>query len=198
MMETSSNSLHTVKKAIRFSSSHNPIAKFLHSFFHHAIGKAPQSLEHHRFAIQVNPWSITPLPRGLAALQHHSLLLAAQQQSLQHALLKHILACTDLNSRVRGIAAYEEYEALLREVKGCRFTISAEVLESISNEMSLRITKIFEDHPRLQQHYGELQRRILQASWHTMRELMADENRMSPHFLQVKRIQHCWLLYKRL
>ncbi len=151
------------------------------------------SLHNHEIVIMVNPWSMAPLPRTLTALQHHSLLLAAQQQSLQHSLLKHILSCGDLNSRVRGIAAYEEYEALLRDLKTVQFQISLDELETAAEKMTTQIARIFDNHPRLQQHYSEIQRRLLQSSWHTMHDLLANENRTSPRHLQVKRVQHCWI-----
>lgn len=184
------------KVAVLHKEDGNPLKRLARaSIVSHLPLKSSSLPLRHSVSMQVNPWSMTPLPRSLAALQHSSLLLAAQQQAVQHALLKHILSCSDLNSRVRGIAAYEEYEALLRGVKGSHYGMSLEELEVFSREICVRIEKIYDHHPRLQHHYSEMQRRILQAAWQTSRELHADENRISPRFLQIKRIQHCWIIY---
>lgn len=126
-------------------------------------------------------------------MQHQHLLLAAQQQSIQHSLLKHILESADLNSRVRGIVAYEEYEAVLREIKNARYLLTAEQLDAAIIQMCKHIKKIYNDEEQKYKHLSEIQKRVIVSIWQTTRELMADENRDSPHFLRTKKIQHCWI-----
>ncbi len=155
-----------------------------------------KSIRPHRFSTEINPWLTNPLSSAPAAHQHHNLLLAAQQQSLQHTLLKHILASHDLNSRVRGIAAYEEYEALLRVLKDNQYAVSQDVFDTIVEQMCQKISAIFDNHPRHQQRYAELQRKILSAAWLVAKELTDDESKFSPHLVRIKKIQHCWLHYK--
>lgn len=153
---------------------------------------AKQNWKRHA-AIVVNPWinHSHPVNRS-AALQYHSLLLAAEQQSLQHNLLKHILASSDLNTRVKGIVAYEEYEAILRKLKDSHYSVSQETLETMAKMMSLKITAVFEGHPRLQHQHIEMQNRLLISAWQTSQELAANEGPGDFFSQLTKRVQHCW------
>ncbi|MFA6916378.1 MAG: hypothetical protein WC222_08270 [Parachlamydiales bacterium] len=162
-------------------------------FTEQLLNKYRRILKTHSITIEPNPWLALPPPKIIESIPYKILILEAQQQAIQHSLLKHILSCRDLNSRVKGIAAYERYEVLLRELKSGSYDVSRDRLETIYKEMKEQICHIYKDEHK-RQTYSDAQKRVVEALWNLEREFTQGNPHASTISLSIKKIHHCWAL----